>query len=249
MRSSYIHVNLASNHIVRIKYNPVKKKWFGMESSVQPGKGKVVPLQESWVRENFTSNVRKHIMAVGERGKESFLETPLGDVIEVVPTMDIAMNPIIKYPNNEHAVCAFASYACVLNHLELLEECEEVLALMKRYQNGELQEIMNRILQFLADRWIKTRKFGKCRKKYTMRAIRRDHNILDVTTMGSKDFKLVVLRQSDGSESHAIATTKEFIFDSNCTNALPLSAESLGCCCGATADYVGIAYGYYFQLK
>jgi hypothetical protein len=246
MRSSHIYVNLAETHIVRIKYNPVKKKWLGMESSVVPGQGKVVPLQESWVRENFSPHVIKHIKCVGERGKESFLETPVGDVIEVVPTMDITMNPIIKYCNNEHEVCAFAAYACVLNHFALLEECEKILSLMKTYQEGNLQGIMNRILQFLAD------EFGKLkslRRKYMMRKIGRDHNILDISTMGPKDFKLVVLHQSDGSESHAIATTIEYIFDSNCTNALPLSTEALNCCCGATADFEGIKLGYYFQLR
>ena len=117
---------------------------------------------------------------------------------------------------------------------------------MKRYQEGNLQGIMNRILQFLAEEFGKLKSF---RKKYMMQKIGRDHNILDISTMGPKDFKLVVLHQSDGSESHAIATTIKYIFDSNCTNAMPLSTEALNCCCGATADFVGIKLGYYFQLR
>ena len=51
---------------------------------------------------------------------------------------------------------------------------------------------------------------------------------------------------SDNTETHAVSVVNEFVFDSNCQNALPLTNDGLDCCCGVDASFVGVSQGYHW---
>ena len=48
--------------------------------------------------------------------------------------------------------------------------------------------------------------------------------------------------------NHAVAVCGKWIFDGNCTNALPLSKDSLDECCG-DSPFTAIRKGFQFTLK
>lgn len=98
IRSANKTIELAKETINKIKYNPVSQQWFRMESGNENnGKGNIVQLQLSWIKENFTQMVMDYCIKVAVEGTKKFLATPVGDVIEVTPKMDLTMNPAILF--------------------------------------------------------------------------------------------------------------------------------------------------------
>ena len=60
---------------------------------------------------------------------------------------------------------------------------------------------------------------------------------------------LILIRSSDNHQSHAVCITKDYIFDCNASNELPMSLEGLNCSCGENAEFQGIDVGYHFLLR
>ena len=233
--------------ISRIKWDVYKKKFFGMEFEMDDegtpyGSQAIVELTEAWMKENFSEEDIQLYKTFAEKGKNQFLQTPVEDTIEIFPTMDISNNPGVQYRNNESGLCAFASLASALF---FLGRCVEAEAIMK-FSNEQKSHI--KVLQSIVNHVCSNKAFKKLRKQYQFKNIGKIKNILD-TKLNDNEIWLVVLKQSDNHESHAVCIVNGFIFDSNTTNALPFTKEGLDCCCGKTANFLYVANSYCLTLK
>ena len=258
VKSEKFHWNFNTNQISRIKYNPIKDEWLGVEArDPKDAKTKeskrsgviVVKLTQQWVAENFSENQIAYFKSKAEADKNKFLEVPVAAKIEIYPTMDISKNPYLTYTQNEHGICAFASFASVLYLTKgFKKEAELVMKWSKDIDKTKLDYSRN-ILEMIVELIHRYKEFTYFRRKYTIKKIDKSHDILNPTHSSEHDIKLVVLVQSDCHMSHAVTIAKNYIFDCNAKNALPLSVEGLDTCCGRGATFVSIKKGYWFQRK
>ena len=58
---------------------------------------------------------------------QKFLRIPVGDIIEINPTMSIINNPTIRYQQEANPVCAYAALASVLYYFEFKIEAENIM--------------------------------------------------------------------------------------------------------------------------
>ena len=74
--------------------------------------------------------------------------------------------------------------------------------------------------------------------------IKTEFDLLQEATKSPDTLYHVVLRSSDGAESHAVCIYNNWIFDGNFTNALSLTKENLTKACDS--EFIGIHYGYMY---
>ena len=177
----------------------------------------------------------------------NFLMVPVGDVIDIKPTMDISKNPLIKYMNNEDGICAFASFSSTLHYLKKISLGVLIFNLSKNYHTNFSNKHLNTI-QAINNYIRYNEDFKLFRKIYKFTKIDKKCNIFDIK-MKNNEILFISLRQSDNHQSHAVCICNEFIFDSNTTNALPFNDDGLDCCCGESNSFVGISYGYHIKLR
>ena len=85
----------------------------------------------------------------------------------------------------------------------------------------------------------KEKKFQNYRRLFEPRKIKQGYNIFQPTP--HNEMRLIVLLMSDNTETHAVSVVNNYVFDSNCKNALPLTGEGLDCCCGIDASFIGVS--------
>jgi len=198
------------------------------------------------VKENLDAKQIQYLKDVAEDEFKHFITVPIEDVIEVKPTMDISLNPVIHYRNNESGICAFASFASVLHYKGFIREAEFIMQLCK---NAKLDvDVQFETMSSIAKNIDSSKVFKRYRKIYQNHKVKRTQ-LLHPINSSKDDIFLVILKQSDGHCSHAVALTDDFVFDCNTTNALPRTKEGIDCCCGNSASFVEFHKGYHFRLQ
>lgn len=244
--------NRTTTQVSKLRYDVHKNIFYGIEKTNEKNNRaeKVVPLPIEWVEHQWKNQqmALQNIKKKAEEGMKHFIEVPVADAIVITPTMDINMNPVIKYPQGEEPTCVFSSFASALFYLDYPDEAEAIHDFGKQFlsnPDSRFDRIMNSLIQHV----INDAAFAHFRRKYSpIQKVSCTYDILMDSTKHPTYIKLVVLKQSDNHQSHAITVVDSFIFDSNATNTLPLSLEGLNVCCG-DADFVSIVHGYVLECK
>jgi len=227
--------------ISMIRYRKEDDKWLGY----QKVDNRVIELDEDWVY-NFPEHVRVRAMEESEKGSNKFIRLPLGDVIEVFPTMDVSKNPLVRYQQGYLDTCAFSSLASALFQLDFVEEARTLhdFGVLWTSTNKEnFEKTLEVLMKFIE----KSPKFSLFRRTYCVKKIRRMYNIF--TKVPISDIRLIVFTMSDNTETHAVTVVEDYVFDANCPNALPLTKEGLDCCCGVNTNFFGVARGYHWTRR
>jgi hypothetical protein len=180
-------------------------------------------------------------------GYNKFLEVPVGDVIDVHPTMDISKNPSIRYLQEKHDICVFASLASIIYYNGMIAEAENIFNMRKDYAHifkNNPSKIVQAVIQIMNQ----DKRFRQFRRHYRNVKLEKDHDIFS-HSIKDGEFKLIVIKSDDNQMSHAVCVNNKFIFDSNSPKCLPMTREGINCCCGIKYNFIGIVYGYYFQFQ
>ena len=231
--------------ISRIRFNNKKGEWEGVQLE---GKGDffIVKLKEKWVMKNFPK-YWEFFKKRSIEGDRKFLVVPVGDVIDVIPTMDISKNPCMKYLQDKRDICVFASLASVLHYNGMLLEADIVFNMRKEF-TCVFKQNPSRVVQTTIQLINEDKRFKKFRKYYRYLRINNDHDIF-ANKIAKGEFKLIVIKSDDNQMSHAVCVDNDFIFDSNSPKCLPMSQEGINCCCRKDHYFTGIVFGYYFQFQ
>ena len=196
--------------------------------------------------DKFGERKIKTMKKIAEEGRKKFLLVPVGDKVTVVPTMDITMNPAIRYQQNEDSICGFASLASSLHYLSRFKESEALMTYCDEFYAAgkDFHKILQCIIAFIQS----SKEFKGLRKVYRIKRLKRGHDILGDGPK-ENEMMVVILHQSDNHQSHAVALCNNYIFNCNAPNALPLSKEGLDCCCGETANFDYVFDAYHFVIK
>lgn len=231
--------------ISRIRYNIHNKNWEGIQledgASVQ-----IVQLPEKWVKKTFRTSWET-FMRISMNGMQKFLDVPVGDIIQVTPTMDISNNPRLKYLQSDKDICVFASLASYLYYYGYINEAQLIYDFKDKHSNI-FKNNPSRILQTVVQLIQTDTSFKNFRKIYQIAKIGNNHDVFS-EMVEKGEFKIIILRSDDNHMSHAVCINNEFIFDCNVENCLPFSKEGIDCCCGTKYNFVGIKLGYHFQFR
>lgn len=242
----------SKKQISKIKYMQATNRWVGIENEnchESNNFTKTVLLTENWINENFDEEKIQFLKDMSIKNNNKFLSVPIGDIIQVKPTMTISHNPIIKYKNNESGICAYASLASALHYLQYFELAEIIIDLSKQdYPDFDKYHGEGNLLQSLNIFILKNKKFNKFRKIYKNVKLNKKCTILDLS-IKKDELCIINIIQSDNHQSHAICICNRYIFDSNADFALPFTKEGLDCCCGEKEEFIGIVHGYHFAKR
>ena len=235
--------------ISRLKYIHETNKWIGIEnekceSSIH--NQKTVVLNYDWVQKNFNKQTIIE-MKNYSMNNNKFLRVPVGDFIKIKPTMNILLNPIINFKNNNKGICAFASLSSTLHYLGYLDLADIIFNLISNTHIDFNKDHLN-IIQSLNNFILRNDRFKNFRKKYFHIKLGNNCDILDLI-IKKQEILIVALKQTDNHQSHAVCICNGYIFASNTTHALPFSLEGLNCCCGEKDNFVGIVNGYHIKLR
>ena len=241
--------NYTTVQVTKIRWDIYKEKFYGIEETDGENRAvKIVPLPVDWVEQTYKNRpgAIEQIKEKAEDGKNQFIRVPVGDAFDLKPTMDIASNPAIRFPQGDQPTCAYSSLASALFYLSYTDEADAVIYYGKEYlskESGLYDNILSSLIEFIK----REPTFRLFRKRYRLiRSIDDKYDILEESKKTPEDIKLFVLRQSDHCQSHAITVVRNYIFDSNGTNCLPLSTNGLNVCCG-DETFVSVASGYLFE--
>jgi hypothetical protein len=226
--------------VSRLRYRMEDNIWLGYELKDR----RVCVLEESWVM-NLPERCRNRALEEAKKGNTKFIRLPVGDIIKVVPTMDISMNPPVRFQLRDLDTCAFSSFSSALYHLGFMEEAVALHSFGEKW-TIENQSRPERTLEAIVNFIPTCDSFKYFRSKYKPRKLSSVHNIFQPVLVN--EIQLVNILMSDNCETHAVTVVNNYIFDSNCNNALPLSLEGFDCCCGEDATFVGVSKGYHWYL-
>jgi hypothetical protein len=231
--------------ISRIRYNIHKNQWEGIQRETN-GTILMTTLREDWVQTNFPKywEIFKNLSMKGMQG---FLNVPVGDIIDVEPTMDVSNNPAIKYQQGQEDICIFSSLASILYYLGFVNE-SEIIFEMRKQRHGVYKLHPTNYLQGIMELIISDPKLKKFRKVYQFVKLSKSHNIFN-DKLPNGEFKLVIIQSDDNQMSHAVTVNNKYIFDGNTSKCLPFTKEGINCCCGKNNFFVGIVFGYHFQFR
>ena len=229
--------------ISRIRFNVKKNEWEGVQFENDQTLS-VVKLNEKWVISNFPK-YHKFFKAKSIEGSNKFLQVPIGDVIDVHPTMDISNNPSVKYLQGQNDICVFASLASILHFNGMILEAEIVFNMRN---DNIFKKNACKIIQTLLQIIQQDKRFKTFRRYYRNIKLDKNHDIFSHSILDG-EFKLIVIKSDDNQMSHAVCLSNKFIFDSNVSKCLPMTREGINCCCGKNHNYIGILFGYYFQFQ
>ena len=224
----------------RLRYTPQKNTWY----EYQIHNKSIVALKDNWVRAQFPPDKVNKCIEEAEKGSRRFIRLEPGDIIEVIPTMDISKNPMVRYPQGQLDTCAFSSFASALFHIGFTEQANIIHNYgveWTTFHYDTTYKTLERLVNFIR----KETKFQNFRRLYEPRKIKQGYDIFQETPRN--EIRLIVLIMSDNTETHAVSVVSNFVFDSNCRNALPLTKEGLDCCCGVDASFIGVSKGYNFN--
>ncbi len=185
-------------------------------------KGQTVPLEREWVQKQFSETYLDAIIKNVKHAKGHYVPVPPGcsrrgnlapqETCEPPPSyettsQDYPVAPVAKYQQGKTETCLFSSTACGLHYYGYINESEE------------LQETG---LQYEKKGWL-VRPFLDEIHRLIPRCIVRRIDNLNILEDKSPLPTVAILVGSDESNNHAICVVGEFIFDTNCHHALPLS--------------------------
>jgi hypothetical protein len=245
-----LHINKTKTQIGGICYCNNKQMFFGIENDPITKKAAHVPLNESWVDDNFDpgiiNRIKRHANHPIERGKLYF-KVPIGsarDDINICSKWN--HNPPVNFRQNGLETCCFKSLSSALSQLNLHVEatlidnhCNEF------YKTSIFVDNFHRILPEIMDYIRKTDGFKMFRRQYTITKLSSLHDIIQFECH-KDDIRVVILHADDNSMNHAVSVVDGLIFDSNCTNAMNLSFEALTEACNG-CNYISIYQGYLFK--
>ena len=114
----------------------------------------------------------------------------------------------------------------------LKHEAEAKLIMEFCYANRNDTNFYNttRTLHYIINEVQSHRNYRMLRKKYNIIKHSNTHNILYTTIIQKFELIPIQIHSSDNNQSHAVCITKDFIFDCNAANALPISLDGLNQC-------------------
>ena len=225
--------------IERVKYCSTIDKWKGRQKS-----GKVVLLQDGYIKENFGKRFVEECVQLGDN---KFVPVPVGtvrkSVMSLFPNLRCEGAPEIKYQQGNKDNCVFCSFGSALycTKIPTLVTTANILVQISNKFGGGVQSLSKAraIIQEHA-RWIQ---------------VKRLKNTFDWEKDITRNMFVVgVLKDSRNSQQHAITIFRNWIFDSNEPFALPLTKTNLDICTWEVKDdntindsyFVSFCRGYIF---
>lgn len=231
--------------ISRIRFNIHNNSWEGVQRE-DGSEFEITKLSEKWVKRNFPQHWQT-FLTISRNGMQKFLSVPVGDIIEVTPTMDTSMNPVLKYVQSSKDICVFASLGSYLHYYGYVLEAETVFNLKDEHASL-FKNNPARILQTVMELIQTISMFKNFRRIYQFIKLDKNHNIFQ-DKLRDGEFKIIIIRSDDNHMSHAVCLNNQYIFDCNSPKCLPMSVEGINCSCGKKYNFVGIKLGYYFQFR
>ena len=112
----------------RLRFNIKLYAWEGMYfDNNGRSQGKVQQMTDEWIDENFDKEDLKLFKEHAIKMNQKFLRIPVGDIIDVKPSMMISQNPTVKYQPETNPVCAYAALASTLHYLKHKAEAKMIM--------------------------------------------------------------------------------------------------------------------------
>ena len=73
-------------------------------------------MTDKWIEENFDKEDLKLLKEHAIKVNQKFLRIPVGDIIDVKPTMMISQKPTVEYKQEANPVCTYAALASTLHY-------------------------------------------------------------------------------------------------------------------------------------
>ena len=89
--------------------------------------GKFQQMTDEWIDEIFDKEDLKLQKEHAIKVNQKFLRIPVGDIIEVKPTMMISQNPTVQYKQEANPVSAYAALASALHYLKHKAEAKLIM--------------------------------------------------------------------------------------------------------------------------
>jgi hypothetical protein len=228
-------IKINEDKVVRLKYVPENNKHItDKEGNLEitkkikieaKWKAKLESGQEAIVNEDFVSNNfgEKFIEECKRLGDKRYVPIPVGScrssVLSLVPKLQCAEAPRVKYKQGDQDTCVFSSLASALYYtgISRLKDLANDLHQKSTKVSGGINSLVwvKKIVQKRAS-WL------ECKKVLPIFDWKKDLN---------ENMILVgVIKDSKGSCQHAVSIYRNWVFDSNEEVALPLCQESLDCC-------------------
>ena len=162
-------------------------------------------------------------MKQAERSKSKFINVPPGqDVQHVKMVKTIEGLPMIRFKQIKgERTCLTYSFASALFHVGAKQIASKVYQKSKK-----IMERYNTIPYFIETMQKHSTPLNFKRLK---------GNAWNILENWEKSMVVVTLHGSDGQEDHCVTVYGKLIFDSNFSNALPLTIESLDLCCSSNS--------------
>ena len=153
--------------------------------------GKFQQMTDEWIEENFDKEDLKLVKEHAIKVIQKFLRIPVGDIIDVKPTMMISQNPKVKYQQEANPVCAYAALASTLHYLK--HEAEAKLTMEFFYASRNDTNFYNTTctLQYIINEVQSHSNYRMLRKKYNIIKLSNTYNILDTTIIKTFEFILI----------------------------------------------------------
>ena len=243
---THYYVNVNTRQISGIYYDPLSKRFTGLERFRDKGyqKFRKVELETEWVNTNIDKAVIRAAKEKAKIDQKRFIKLPVGLQRDMQTLKECKRYPKIVYPQYGKDTCVFSSLSSALFYLQYEDVALHIddfkLKIMKEEFYESFENLMGKITDFIRNDPF----FGNFRKKCERRKIIHCEKFDLIEECNKKPNMLhhVVIISKDGGENHAICIVHNLIFDGNFTNALPLSQEYLNKSCDST--YLGIASGY-----
>jgi hypothetical protein len=236
------HYILGERQIAGIRYDPVKKQFYGKTIlSVKKFKKSYVEeiLPIEWVRENISEKFQNKLIG---QARTKYLWVPIGNSNygKKYPYNYNKAYPQIKYKQMKKNTCATSSLASLFHELGFVENAKQIEKFgteerVKGHEDG--LENIQKLIRFIHENCKDIRSTFQCKKLTCL-----SFDIFNDKT--PENPKLIRLFGSDGSCSHAITIHNFRIYDSNLDYAVDLNKENLDYCNDAV--YEGILFGYEF---
>ena len=153
--------------------------------------------------------------------------------------------PKITYRQGLEPTCVTSGLASALHFLGHTAEAEQLAELGRQFMAGPTP---SKILPFTAT-WLQKEK--KLSSKWHLKKLHGQHNVWTLNTTHQP--ALIVMRESDGSQWHAVTIVNNMIFDSSQEKACAFNPENLDKLCAVGSSrpnvYNGIEKGYHLVLS
>ena len=202
----------------------IPAKWFGYSNRTKT----IKKLVTSWVTTNFDKRLLAQIKNMSA-AKAAFVSVPPGadKKHDDLTTKVQAVGPSVKYQQKDgERTCMVYGLASAIHYAGGKQIASEIRQMARRFEH--------KISAFGA--FLK----ALSQKHKALNPRREDTKTFDLLKVESGEMIMACLKGADGMEDHCIAVYNRWIFDSNFTQALSLTKESLDLCC--SSDQVNSFY-------